>query len=191
MTDDQRARLEGIRGSLHALHSEYDAAIEAHQRALVLWQALPDRPFDAAATHNNLGYAFHEQGQLAKAAEHYDAALALFEGANGPYHPALIPVLYNQTMIAQERGRWTDALEFIDRALALVTTSVGEQHSQTVSVLAQRATVLLDMQRWDEGRLDAERGLAIVDGGVHVEPWLAAELRQSLAKAQAHAGSPQ
>lgn len=185
----KRAKLESLRGSMRAHAGAFDVAVGHHQRALELWAAAPgDNDLDVATTYNNLGYAFHKQGELADAQRAYERSLSIKERIVGPLHPSIAPTLFNIGMIARERHDPATALVVLRRSLELTTASVGEVHSRTASVVLESAAVLNDLNRADEALRMAQRGKQIAAGLNAAPAWLTEELDAEFQRAQGIVG---
>jgi tetratricopeptide (TPR) repeat protein len=82
-------------------------------------QPSANRHPDVAKSLNNLAALYYNQGQYAKAKPLYQRALAIWEEALGPEHPALAKALENYAHLLRKMRRREEAarLEALARAI--------------------------------------------------------------------------
>ncbi|MDP6904582.1 MAG: tetratricopeptide repeat protein [Verrucomicrobiota bacterium] len=78
--------------------------------------------------HNELGLALGNAGQLDKALEHYQKALAIWLKQLGSKHP-LVAVSYNNIgFVHSKKAEYDKALEHFQKALAILLKQLGPEH---------------------------------------------------------------
>jgi len=149
--DDLPANL-GV-GTYEHLHGNLPAAIERYQ--FVALHA--GHPSIRAAAYGDLGSAYRQLGDLAKAKQCFETALAI-----RPDHPM---ALIGLGLIAQKKGDLAEAVRQYSRALAIEPTDV--------------AALLLAQALEQQGHSDEAR--AISERVAHLSPDLAAAQKQAQA----------
>ncbi|HVS62276.1 MAG TPA: tetratricopeptide repeat protein [Thermoanaerobaculia bacterium] len=84
-----------------------DEAIAEYEKALEMGEGTAE----AASSHNNLGAIYLDRGELEKAAERFQRAIALA--------PGHLESRYNLALIYPEQGRLEDAVEMLEAAALL------------------------------------------------------------------------
>lgn len=105
--DQRRAQLAYYLRDYFFLRKHVDMWVETHRLALVGCQRSGDLPAEAR-THNNLGRALLEAGDLAGADAHYDRARLLFDELGD--HHGLSNALANQATVLRAHGRYGQAV---------------------------------------------------------------------------------
>ncbi len=183
-TAAKRAKLESFRGSMRAHAGEYGAAVEHHRHAIELWSEAPgDHELDVATAYNNLGFAYHQRGDLDEAMRAYERSLSTKERIVGPSHPSLAPTLFNIGMISRANDDPKTALVVLRRSLELTIASVGESHVRTASVLLEQAAALNDLYRPKEATRIVRRAMEITTA-LDTPTWLLEELDAELQRAR-------
>lgn len=141
------------------------AALEQHEQALARFeQALalhlehePDHA-DLPLIYNNIGFAWHNLGDLVQAEAHYRQALEHLrhQHADNP-HPDIAYGLNNVGLLLRDLGRHEEALPLFLESLEIRTATLGEQHPGTGHGHLNLARLLLEMQRPESARPHARR----------------------------------
>jgi tetratricopeptide (TPR) repeat protein len=144
------ARLDYVRGNLHLLDNQLDAAIEQLEPALALFERADQDhqdPLFAAHTATALGMAVHAKGDRQRALELFGRSLALFERVHGPRHPDLAHAAYNLGQTSLEAGDTELAQAMLERAVEIWT------HADELELHATgRAQLVLGQLALAEGR---------------------------------------
>ena len=110
---------------------DYQGAIQAFQTAQT---QLPNpQGVEAASLFNNLGNAWSELGEYAKAIEFYDQALPIFKKALGPEHVSVAQTYNNLGTAWSDLGEYAKAIEFYDQALPIYKKALGPEHVYVAS----------------------------------------------------------
>ncbi|MCA9710499.1 MAG: tetratricopeptide repeat protein, partial [Myxococcales bacterium] len=132
-------------GILRQEQGRYPEPLQVQLRALEL---LPDEGDEIrrAKAHNNLGATYDYAGEHARAIEHFERALALYEARRGPDHPDNVYPLANLAWARMEVGE-------LDRAEPLLHRAIDLQRRANTSDTYALATLLSHL-----GSLHAQRG---------------------------------
>jgi tetratricopeptide (TPR) repeat protein len=71
---------------------------------------------------------YYAQGRYAEAQPLYERALAIYEEALGPDHPAVGTTLNNLAELYRAQGRYAEAQPLYERALAICEQALGPDH---------------------------------------------------------------
>lgn len=143
-------------GVLAWAKGDWDAAIDAHTRALVLRQRVlgPDHPV-LARSLSNLGIALRAAGRLPEAIARYREAQALEERVLDPSHPAVAETLNNLGNALAASGDRAAAIDALKRSLDIKERAFGADSSAAAVGLTNLGVLLMQ-----DGQLeDAERRL--------------------------------
>ena len=138
-------------GNMHRQAGEWDAAearyrefLRAGERGAAM---LPERARPRALfalTYGKLGYVAEERGQLAKAEEMYQKAIAeaVWEGSAYPDWGTVAGYFRDLGSVARKRGRWDEAENHCRKSLAILEESGGslDQTQYTYDHLGYLAT---------------------------------------------------
>ena len=86
---------------------------------------------NVAASYNNLGLVYYNQGDYFYAIKYYFKALAIYEKVFGLEHPDTITSYNNIGMVYNEQSNYDKALEFDLKALAISEKILGPEHPNT------------------------------------------------------------
>ena len=140
------------------------AEIPPRQRLLELTEAAhgPDHP-EVAATLTNLGNAWCELGQPAKARELYERALRINEREFGPDHPQAARILTNLGNAWSDLGQPAKARELYERALRISEREFGPDHPQIARILTNLGSAWIALGQPAKARELYERALRITE----------------------------
>jgi tetratricopeptide (TPR) repeat protein len=143
---------------------EFQAARDAHQRALTILEARlgPDHP-RVAITLNNLGLALRDLGELGAARYCHQRALTIYEARVGPDHPDVALTLNNLGSVLQDLGELQAARDHLERALTIYEARLGPDHPQVALTLNNLGDVLQDLGELQAARDHLERALTIYE----------------------------
>jgi tetratricopeptide (TPR) repeat protein len=86
---------------------------------------------------NSLAALYRRQGRFAEAEPLFRRALAIYEKAAGPEHPAAATLLSNLGQVLKVEGRYDEAEPLIRRLLAIHEKAQGKDHPDTARSLKQ------------------------------------------------------
>ena len=75
----------------------------------------PQRPI-VASSYNNLATVLGDQGDLKKAKEYHQRALAIMQQTLGPQHPNVASYYNNLASVLRKEGDLKEAREYLERA---------------------------------------------------------------------------
>ncbi len=169
-----------------------------HEHALSLFKQArelhlehnPDHP-DLLVIDNNIGYAWHELGNLAEAELHYRQALDRLRRlhADGP-HPDLAYSLNNLSLLLRDLDRRDQAVPMLQESLAIRAATLGENHPGTGRGHLNLARMLLEMEQPEQARPHAERAWEIARDQLEPDQSQYLVARATRARLQFLAGSP-
>jgi tetratricopeptide (TPR) repeat protein len=145
-----RGAVSMAQGNMHRRAGEWDAAEACYREFLRAGESgaamLPEekRPRAIfALAYGKLGYVAEERGQLAKAEEMYQKAIAeaVWEGSAYPDWGTVAGYFRNLGSVARKRGRWDEAENHCRKSLAILEESGGslDQAQYTYDDLAHLA----------------------------------------------------
>jgi tetratricopeptide (TPR) repeat protein len=91
----------------------------------------PDDTFAIWGAFNGLGIVYSDQGELKKAEEMYQQALAGYEKALGPDHTSALNTVNNRGNLYKDQGKLKEAGKMYQRALAGYEKALGPDDSKT------------------------------------------------------------
>ena len=118
----------------------------------------PDHP-EVALTLTDLGRAWGELGQPAKARELLERALRINERAFGPDHPEVAATLTNLGNPRLKLGQPAKARELLERALRINERAFGPDHPQVAGTLTNLGGVWSELGQPAKAREALERAL--------------------------------
>jgi tetratricopeptide (TPR) repeat protein len=90
--------------------------------------AVENRPVVGGQFQNRPVGLYYAQGRYAEAQPLYERALAIYEEALGPDHPAVGTTLNNLAELYRAQGRYAEAQPLYERALAICEQALGPDH---------------------------------------------------------------
>ena len=81
-----------------------------------------------ATAYNNIGNAYHSQGNFAQAMECHKKALHIRRKVFGEEHPDVAMSYGNVGIVYYSQGDYVKALENLQKALDIMTKALGEEH---------------------------------------------------------------
>ncbi len=140
------ATLANNLGVLAAGRSQFQQALDAHQRALTLRRQLfGDKHPLVARTHSNLGIAYKGLGRLDDARAQYEQALAIDEAALDATHPQVAETLNNLGNVLQMQGQPVAARRALERALRIKEGAFGVDSLPVAVTLTNLGALLIDL----------------------------------------------
>ena len=120
---------------------EYDRAVIIARKALEIAEKNvgPYHPH-VAASLNDLGLVYHDQGQNALAEPLLKRALAIVEKVRGPDHPSVATTLNNLALLYDDLGNYAKAEPLYKRALAIDEKALGPDHPFLIKQLLNSST---------------------------------------------------
>jgi len=120
---------------LDALGRSNEAA-DLYARAESILERTPNRDYDRAVLHNNLGVAAMERGDADDAKRHYASALAIKERLLGAHHADLGMTLHNLGALAAMQGQPDEAHALLRRALEIFEATLPADHPKIIACRA-------------------------------------------------------
>src|SRR5690606_1241022 len=105
-------------GMLHLRRGENSEALDAHRRALAIWERLDGpRGLDVAVSVYGLANACFMSGETTEAIEGYRRALEIWEKELGPTHPLVGEATASLGNVHHQLRRYDEAEEYYQRSL--------------------------------------------------------------------------
>jgi len=141
----------------------YPRAVSHFERAIALRrQNVGDDHADIAMLLSNAGIAYRHTGQLAKARDAFERALAMRERLFGKNNPLLLATLVNfSEYLSENEHAHGKALELIERGFVMAKQLPGEEHPSYHETATTKAEILGRLGRVDEARKLFDDVLAI------------------------------
>ena len=138
------------------------AELPPRNRLLELTEAAhgPDHP-EVAATLTNLGNAWSDLGQPAKARELHERALRICEGKTGSDHLVVAGILTNLGNAWMNLGQPAKARELFERALRICEGKTGSDHLVVAGILTNLGNAWIALGQPAKARELFERALRI------------------------------
>ncbi|KIC76579.1 hypothetical protein DB41_FK00010, partial [Neochlamydia sp. TUME1] len=132
-----------------------------HEKAEKLYlRAIKEEPQNARVL-NALGIIYQEQGNLDKAVEYINKALAIELKLFGEKHPLVARDYNNLGTIYQKQGNLSKAVESIHRALAISLKILGEYHSDVATQYSNLGQIYYQQGNLDKAVEYSNKALAI------------------------------
>lgn len=159
---DLRATIHNDYGLVLSSLGRNEQALAQFSQALELHlQYSPEHP-DLPIIHNNIGYAWHEMGDLNLAESHYRQALEHLRRQHaGQPHPDVAYGLNNLGVLLRDLDRRDQALPLYRESLSMRAATLGEHHPATGRAQLNLARLLLEMGRHQDARPHAEHAWEI------------------------------
>jgi tetratricopeptide (TPR) repeat protein/predicted Ser/Thr protein kinase len=156
------AQVLGGIGTVHTAAGNFDEALAAHERALLLNEAaLGHEHLQVAFSLNNAGSTRWEQGN-------YDAALPLFleslrikQAVLGPEHPETAVALNNIGAVNWGRGDYVQALAAFEQVLTIREAALGPDHPDVAGAHNNIGAVLAGQDQYERALVSFRRALEI------------------------------
>lgn len=118
---------------------------------------------ELASTHNHIGQALNDAGNVQKAMEEYSTALKIQEKVLRKGHPVIAATLMNMARAQRDMGSQEKSLEILAKAEKLLKSSGGDSDSipEYGSILSMKADLLREKQQYAEAQETALKALAI------------------------------
>ncbi|HWO20054.1 MAG TPA: tetratricopeptide repeat protein [Kofleriaceae bacterium] len=158
---DEATRLDKEVESLYR-GGKFQEAVPLAERSLKLREKAlgPTHPL-VAASLNNLGLLYQEQGAYARTEPLLVRALAIWEKALGAMHPDVAASLNNLAGLYQAQGAYARAEPLLVRALAIWEKALGAMHPDVAVSLNNLAMLYLDQGAYVRAEPLLARALAI------------------------------
>ena len=110
---------------------------------------------------NNLATLYEKQGRHADSEPLFKRALAIYEKAAGPEHPAVATLLNNLGQVDKVQGRYAEAEPLIKRSLAIREKVLGRDHPDVARSLNNLADLYERQGRYADAEPLYQRAVAI------------------------------
>jgi serine/threonine protein kinase/tetratricopeptide (TPR) repeat protein len=107
-----------------------------------------NRPQIEVAVRTIIGDAYRVMGQLAKAKEQLETALAMSTKNVGPEHPNTLAVQSNLGNLYASQGQYAKAKELLERTLATEQRVLGPEHRDALATMLNLAGVHFETQQY-------------------------------------------
>ena len=88
---------------------------------------------EAGSVYDNIGYVYKNNGNLDKALEYYEKAIAISENILGKEHPSTALSYNNIGLVYHSKGDYDKALEYYEKAKDIREKVLGKEHPYTAS----------------------------------------------------------
>ena len=126
--DTTNAKWQNEAGTFISIYvADYDKATRLFRRALeAAMESYGENHPDVAASLNNIGMIYSDQGDYGSALEYLNEALKIKTDLFGESHPDVAISLYNIGTILSDVGDYVTALEYLSKALKIQTDLLEE-----------------------------------------------------------------
>jgi len=138
---------------------QYESAIKHYKLALIIDQDYRSR--NAATDLNNIGEAYFNMGEYAKALENCDKSLAIYLKVLGPEHQSTATLYSNIGSVYYKMGEYAKALENCDKSLAIYLKVLGPEHPSTAASYNNIGLFYDSMGEYAKALENCEKALAI------------------------------
>ena len=147
-------------GDLLNQQGGYQQARQAYERAASLFERLKLTAWWAVSL-NNLALACQNRGDLPRARQFSEQALALFKQLYGNRNPLVATSLNNLAQVCRAQGDLSQAYKLQKQALAVFKHLYGDHHATVAKCLHNLATVCRDRGDLPRARHLAKQALAL------------------------------
>ena len=154
-------------GTLRANEFRWDEARDAVEKGLALLESLDGRsPIVTSVGMKVLARAYFQTGDVERALEIFDQALAFTREKLGDAHPTIVRLLKQQAFVVlkSRTGEGERALELAREAVARAESIYSADSPAVLDVVTLEANILLALERPEEGLPIIERTLNLVAG---------------------------
>ena len=115
-------------GVVYQTQSDYNKALEFHNKALTIWKAkLGEEGINVAISYNNIGSVYSHKGDYDKALDFYNKALSIQKSILGEEHFVVAHSYSYIGSVYQKKDKYDKALEFYNKALSIQKSIFGEE----------------------------------------------------------------
>ena len=158
------AEVRGAAAALQVMRGDYEAAIEAFERAIAARRRIDgDGHPGLVDLYSGLGSAYFKRGRMSEASATFALALAVGEVALGPEHPQVGQVLGRIGMIASRERRFDEAAAALERALAISEGALGAEHPRVAEVLSYLGELEIRRRAYPRAIERLRRAVAIAE----------------------------
>jgi eukaryotic-like serine/threonine-protein kinase len=143
------------------IQARHEPGLQWGKTALPLAKGLRFEPAVEAHALDNIGRVLSHQAKLEDALAYFQRALAIFEEALGPRHPAVANSLDNIGRVLMDQGAVKEALAHHQRALAIFEEALGPRHPAVANALDSIGGALGGQGELEAGLTHLQRALAI------------------------------
>ncbi|HEX8113947.1 MAG TPA: tetratricopeptide repeat protein [Kofleriaceae bacterium] len=152
---DNQAELHYLLGQIYFRESEYGKAADEERRAIAAISVGSAHSLELSHYNAELANALERMGDVGKAIQLYERALAIATGALGATHPRVLMLRINYGIALKIAGRHDEARVVLQDALASMVPQYRDAHLD-----AARIHSLLSELDYGQGHLDRAAGHA-------------------------------
>ncbi len=157
-----KANILAVYGTALSMSRQYELAVSYHEKALVIRKKIyGEEHADVAASYNNLGAVYHDQGQYNKAKENYDKGLFINKTINGEIHADVAASYNNLGLVYVNLGQYNVGKEYHEKGLVIRKKIYGEEHADVAKSYNNLGDVYRHLGQYNEAKEYLERGLVI------------------------------
>jgi tetratricopeptide (TPR) repeat protein len=153
------ARLLQTTGLVRYAEGQLKEAIDAHEKAVAVYEKVAPGSLDLADALNGLGAALRGARKATEALAIFNRALDLLLKAVGPNSDLVATTRNGIASSYMLEGRFDDALKLYQQAYEVFAKQLGEKHFRTVMALNNIGVVLAEQSRFDDALPYFERVL--------------------------------
>ena len=155
-------------GALHLKTMDLEACLEAHVKAVEIWEAWPEHP-ELARALNGAGNALSRLQRFDEAEPYYRRALAIRRTVFGPESDIVAGTTANLGILESRRGDYRKALAHHEESLRIREKVLGPEHPKVGTLLVTMAGAHHQVDEFEEGVRKLERALVILEKSVGTE----------------------
>jgi len=177
-------------GEVYQQQSRLEEAINAIERARVIFAALDPNHRYLAVVENNLAVVRRRQGDPSQALAGYESAYESMARSFGQTHPNTLGALGNYANALDGAGRGAEARALLELTLAAFAAT-GEPDTPVVALMKSNlAEIHLQDGRWSEAAALHAEALGVLDAHPDASRGEIAQIRRRLGRALTLAGRP-
>ena len=143
------------------LQADHEGGLRWARTAQTLSERADADPVLVAGMLLNVGTVRRRAGQIERAKEDLERALALYEASFGPQSPSVASALLNLASVHYDLGHFDKAIELLERGLAIDEATRGPEHPSTAAALNNLGVAHHRRGDYEQARRYHARALAI------------------------------
>jgi tetratricopeptide (TPR) repeat protein/predicted Ser/Thr protein kinase len=187
-SEEDYAQYEIDIGELDTMDGEYASARAHYERALAIYEGLPNGQYGVIAATTRLANAVGYAADFAAARRHYERSLAILEQTLDPTHPDIGRMHLSLGDTALQEKRYTEARDSLQAALTIFEQALGPEHPLVGYTLGSLGYV----EGWADNpvvaRKHLERAIALLEAAVGVDHYYYAEANSKMGSVAQLAG---
>jgi tetratricopeptide (TPR) repeat protein/predicted Ser/Thr protein kinase len=179
-SEEDYAQYEIDIGELDTMDGEYASARTHYERALAIYEGLPNGQYGVIGATTRLANAEIYVGDLAAARRHYERSLAILEQTFDPTHPDIGRMHLSLGDTALQEKRYPEARDSLQAALTIFEQALGPGHPLVGYTMGSLGYV----ESWEENhgvaRKHLERAIALLEASVGVDHYYYVEAQSKM-----------